>query len=158
MSNKRVGKFLLVGVSLHMLSMGLLFYFNDIAFIAQKTSFLITTIVTYTLQFIINSLWTWRDRKATIGQNAIRIVKFVPIKIVIWALNQKVYEIWDFLTATYVYPLVSFVPDPNAALFWERLGLTYQIPNALSVLTIMLVNYVIFDRLIFVNAHHDVSN
>ena len=124
-SKKRVLKFLIIGGSLYLLSAGLLFQFQEILEIEDTLAYKYVTVITYTIQFILNAIFTWGDRGKSWKQNVWRIGKYVPIKFLIWYLNQHV----------------------NA--FWVSLGFHNQIAHAISVILIMAVNYLVFDRLIF---------
>ena len=88
-------------------------------------AYLSQTLITYTLQFVLNALITWRDREANSVENLKRVAKFIPSKFIVWTVNQGVFA------------------------FWSVLGVHYQVANALSVILIMGINYFLFDRLIF---------
>jgi len=123
--NRRVTNFLLIGGSLYALSVMLMYVFSESLSMQANQAYLSQTLITYTLQFVLNALITWRDREANSVENLKRVAKFIPSKFIVWTVNQCVFA------------------------FWSVLGVHYQVANALSVILIMGINYFLFDRLIF---------
>jgi putative flippase GtrA len=125
-TKRRVLKFLVIGGSLYLLSVFLLFVFREKMGFDETLANIYQTGITYVLQFVLNAVITWADRTASAFENLRRIARYIPIKIVLWFVNQVIFAFWLFF------------------------GLHYQIANALTVLTILVVNYFAFDRLIFI--------
>lgn len=125
LANMRIIKFLSIGGSLYLLSALLLFLFKEKMKIEAAQAYLYVTLFTYTLQFVLNAVFTWSDRTVSKTDNVLRVLKFVPAKLVVWTINQGIYSLWLML------------------------GIHYQIANAFTVLMVMAINYVVFDRLIF---------
>ena len=119
-------RFLLIGGSLYILSVVMLFFFMEKLGMKQQVAYLIQTIVTYIMQFGLNAVLTWGDRKAPFAENVRRVAKYIPVKILLWGTSQGVFA------------------------FWLLLGFHYQLANAVTVLLVMGINYFVFDRVIFV--------
>ena len=124
-TTSRIVKFLCVGGSIYILSVFLLFIFSERLNLGALHANLIQTLITYTIQFVLSAVITWRDRKAGLIENLKRVARYIPTKVLIWSMNQVIYSFWIFL------------------------GVHYQIANAFTVLLIMSVNYLVFDRFIF---------
>jgi putative flippase GtrA len=121
----RLIKFLTIGGSLYVLSAGLMFTFSEWFSLDETSANLYQTLITYVLQFILNACITWADRTVAFVENVKRVIKYVPIKVILWALNQVVFA------------------------FWMLFNVHYQLANAFTVLSILAINYLIFDRVIF---------
>lgn len=119
--------FLIFGGSLFLLNAGLQYIVKEKLFIEAGITNVIVTLFLYVLQFLLNAGITWGDRKATFRQNLKRAKRYIPIKVILWTINTGL-DLW-FLS----------------------LGMHYQVANALAVLLIMLVNYFVFDKVIFVS-------
>jgi len=119
--------FVLFGGCLFLLNASLQFLVKEKLGVSAGITNIIVTIPMYILQFVLNAVYTWGDRSVAFKKNLIRAGKYVPIKIVLWSLNTG-------LNLMFLY-----------------IGLHYQIANALAVLAIMVINYFVFDKVIFTN-------
>lgn len=123
--HRRKLMFLAIGGILYCLNAVLQYWLTEKLLISPGWTNVYVTVLLYILQFAFNAIFTWGDRTATFDQNVERVKKYIPIKIVVWGLNTAV------------------------DLFLLSLGLHYQLANAIAVLMIMMVNYFVFDRIIF---------
>ncbi|NMB70287.1 GtrA family protein [candidate division WWE3 bacterium] len=123
--HRRKLMFLAIGGTLYCLNAGLQYWLTERLLINPAWTNVYVTVFLYILQFVLNAIFTWGDRTATFVQNLKRVGKYIPIKIVVWGINTAV------------------------DLFLLSLGLHYQLANAIAVLMIMVVNYFVFDRIIF---------
>lgn len=128
MIQSKVFKFALIGGSLYVLSAILLFFFEKKLHVPVSKAYMVQTILTYTLQFIFNAIWTWADPDTTVIDNVLKVARFIPAKLVIWYINQWVFKGWNFI-------------------FKHTQG-----ANFATVLTIMVANYFIFDMFVFKQA------
>lgn len=121
----QIAKFGLIGGSLYLLSSILLEIFKTELGLPNWKANLNQTLITYSLQFLLNGMFTWRDRNVNLLGNLIRIAKFIPVKIIVWGIHQFIF---------------------NGLLL---IDLHHQIANALTVGIIMCANFVVFDKYIF---------
>lgn len=124
----RVFKFLVIGGGLYILSVILMYLFEEKLHLGNTKAYEYQTIITYVLQFGLNAVFTWADRKVPLVQNLGRVLRYLPIKVILWGLSQLVFA------------------------FWSQFPWHYQVANMITVLTIMGVNYVVFDKLIFIGS------
>lgn len=89
---------------------------------------MLQTLITYTLQFVFNAIWTWADPEANILDNIFKVARFIPAKVIIWYINQWVFKGWKYILKN------------------------TQISNAITVVTIMVFNYFVFDMFVFKQA------
>jgi putative flippase GtrA len=122
---KRKLKFLTIGFFLYLLNAGLQYLVKEKLNVDAGLTNVYVTLLLYVLQFILNAVYTWGDRAISFKQNLKRAGKYVPIKCCLWGINTAL-NLW----------LLS-------------LGLHYQAANAIAVLGIMVINYFVFDRVIF---------
>jgi len=124
----KVFRFAIIGGSLYVLSATLLFFFEKKMHMPVSKAYMWQTLITYTLQFAFNAIWTWGDPEATLLENAFKVIRFIPAKALIWYVNQWVFKGWKYVIKS------------------------TQIANAITVLTIMVANYFIFDMFVFKQA------
>lgn len=124
----KVFRFAIIGGSLYLLSAALLFIFEKKMHMPVNKAYMLQTVITYTLQFMFNALWTWADPDASMLDNIFKVARFIPAKIIIWYINQWVFKGWKYAIKS------------------------TQSANAITVLTIMVFNYILFDRFVFKQA------
>ncbi len=129
----RIGKFVLIGGSLFLLSDLMLHKMVGELDAPIEVAYPIITVILYVLQFALNAIFTWADRKANLAENLRRVAAYVPIKAGLWLCSQGAFIVWYWLgTST-----------------WNPMPFEHRIANALTTGTIMVLNYVAFDKVVF---------
>lgn len=124
---KRLIKFLTVGASGAVISLSLLYLFTDIVGLHYMLSYLIAFVVAVANNYIWNSLWTFKDKKANFNE----LKKYVLVSLFTLGIREAI-----------LYLLT------------DTIGLWYIASGVLVIVTACLINFILSRKFVWNKPKH----
>ncbi len=127
---QRVVSFGLVGGFVALLGSALLFLFVDILHIEQNIAYFLQTVIALQINFNLNDLVTWRDRRGSNGFYWERWLRYHVARLLTVVLCQLIFSLFVFV------------------------GMPHMVAFAINIAVGMVINYFSSDKFVFKKGEH----